>query len=172
VLVELAVPYADVRAGDLSLSFGAPPEPALEVMERTVGDVVVQLRLLGCSHQALCRPAPVSPPAADEAPFSETVACRPGRPGGLPDSHAAGRYRFRARVERHGPEAYAAHARALAAAAAADPDGLAGVFPGPALAFTALRLREAPGGGATWTSWHGYPQTGELVVTHSVLRSR
>ncbi len=161
MLVELAVPYADVRAGDLSLAFDAAPERALEVLERTIGGVAVELRLLGCSHQAL---------VDGGATLSETVACRPGVPPGLPASHAAGAYGFRARVERLAPDAYAQRAGELTAAAAADPCGLVGVFPGPALAFTAMRLREGPGGrGAAWTTWHGYPQTGELVVTESVL---
>ena len=161
MIVELAVPYADVRARDLVLALDAPRAPALEVRRLRTGGLEVELRLLGCSHQILVE---------DGARLSETVACLPGRAGGLPEAHAAGSYGFTARVEQHGPGTYEPRARALLAAAAADPAGLAGVFPGAGLAFTALRLRERPGGeGAAWTTWHGYPQTGELVVTESHL---
>jgi hypothetical protein len=162
MLIELAVPYADVCAGDLSLVLDAAPAPALEVLRRRAGGVDVELRLLGSSHQALVEGG---------ARLSETVSCRPGPGPGLPASHAGEGYTFRARVERLEPAAYARRAAALTRAAAADPWGLAGVFPGPGLAFTALRLREAADGeGAAWTTWHGYPQTGELVVTDSVVR--
>lgn len=165
MLVELSVPYADVRAGELALTLGAPPEPALDRLACVVGGVELELRLLGCSHQAL---------AGGGALLSETVACRPGAPAGLPARHDRPGYRFTARVERLTPGAFAARARTLIEAASADPAGLVGVFPGPGPAFTALRARPAAeaGGGpaAAWSTWHAYPQTGELVITQSVLR--
>lgn len=165
MLVELSVPYADVRAGDLALTLDAPPEPALDRLACVVGGVELELRLLGCSHQAL---------AGGGALVSEMVACRPGAPAGLPARHDRPGYRFAARVERLSPAAFATRARAVIEAASADPAGLVGVFPGPGPAFTALRARPAPardgGPGAAWSTWHAYPQTGELVVTESVLR--
>ena len=164
MLVELSVPYADVRAGDLSLTLDAPPEPALDRLVCVVGGVTLELRLLGCSHQALA--------GAGGARLSEMVACRPGTGAGLPARHARPGYDFTARVERLEPGAFAVRAQALIEAASADPAGLVGVFPGPGPAFTALRARPAEGGtgGATWSTWHAYPQTGELVITQSVLR--
>jgi len=156
VLIRLDLPFADVRARDLALTLGAPPEPALRVLEARVGGVAVELRLLGCSHQVLT------------AAVSETVACRPGVQGPLPASAETGGYSFRAQVTRDGPEGYARRARSVIDATAPDPDALVGLFPGPADAFTALRVRTL-GGAIAWTSWHGYPQTGELVVTESRL---
>ena len=37
-------------------------------------------------------------------------------------------------------------------------------------AFTALAVAPLQGAaGITWTTWHGYPQSGEIVVTTSRL---
>jgi hypothetical protein len=153
MLIRLELPFADVRAGDLVLALGEPAQPALETL--TVGRV--ELRLLGCSHQVLVD--------GGEA-LSETVACLPGVPGDLPDGAAAGRYAFAARVERLDAPAYEARAAGLLAGAASDPATLAGLFPSEgATAFTVLRLRE----GLAWETFHGYPQTGEIVVTEGRL---
>ena len=156
MLIQLQLPFADVRARDLALTLGAPPEPALQVLEARVEDLAVELRLLGCSHQVLA------------GELSETVACRPGSQGPLPASAETEGYSFRAEVLREDRAGYARRARLLIDAAAPDPQALVGLFPGPADAFTALRLRVSPDAIA-WTSWHGYPQTGELVVTESRL---
>lgn len=170
MLVELHLPFADVRARDLSLTLGREPLPALEFLRARVGGIEVELRLLGCSHQAL---------VADL--LSETVACTPGVPGDLPSQRADGlaggvRYDFRAHVKELAPAAYARAARAAIAAARDDAHGLVGLFPAPLPgrgsgdAFTALRL--APlAGGVGWQTWHGYPQTGELVITETELVS-
>lgn len=169
MLVEVRQPYVDVSAQDLSLTLGAPPAPALDVLHVTAGGLRIELRLLGFSHQALV------------GDLSETVACVPGVAGSLPQRRTSGGYDFRARVERHDDDAYAARAAALIARAAGDPCALAGVFadaPGggaatgsiPLPAFTALAARPLPGGGGiAWTTWHGYPQSGEIVVTASSL---
>lgn len=169
MLIEVRQPYVDVSAQDLSLTLGAPPAPALDVLHVTTGGESIELRLLGFSHQALV------------GDLSETVACVPGVAGSLPPRRTNGAYDFRARVERHTDEAYAARAAALIAAAAGDPHALAGVFadaPGAAAsgdvrlpAFTALAARPLSGGGGiAWTTWHGYPQSGEIVVTASSLK--
>jgi hypothetical protein len=157
VLIRLDVPFADVRAGELSLTLGAAPEPAVEVLRLSLNGFDVELRLLGCSHQALV------------GEISETVACRPGAAGPLPASASAGGYAFRARTTRHDPAGYARRARRAITAAAHDEAALVGIFPGPAHAFTAVRVRPLADG-ITWTTWHGYPQTGELVLTTSCLR--
>ena len=156
MLIRLDLPFADVRARDLALTLGAPPEPALQVLRAEVAGLAVELRLLGCSHQVLA------------GELSETVACRPGAQGPLPESAETPGYSFRARVTREGPAAYARRARSAIEAVGPDPQALVGIFPGPADAFTALRIR-AVEGAVAWTSWHGYPQTGELVVTESRL---
>lgn len=168
MLFEVRQPYVDVSAHDLSLTLGAAVAPALETMTATIGGLDVELRLLGCSHQALVGGGEV---------LSETVACVPGVAGSLPGRRTDGGYDFRARVERLDPEAYGARAAELLARAAADPHALAGVFaaaPGAdgsgQPAFTALAAHPpASGAGVAWTTWHGYPQTGEIVVTASRL---
>ena len=176
MLIEVRQPYVDVSAEDLSLTLGAPPAPAIEVMRATVCGYEIELRLLGFSHQAL---------VDGGAELSETVACVPGTAGTLPQRRTDGGYDFRARVERHAGDAYAARADALLAATADSPLALAGLFAAPPRsgrgahdtpagaempAFTALVV--APlrsGSGIGWTTWHGYPQSGEIVVTASRL---
>jgi hypothetical protein len=171
VLVEVRQPYVDVSARDLSLTLGAPAAVALEVLRARVGGFEVELRLLGCSHQAL-----VEGPRG----LSETVACVPGVAGSLPPRRTVGGYDFRARVERFAGGGYAARAAAVLAAASDDPLALAGLFAaapgvgragrGSLPAFTALAIAPAaPGGVISWTTWHGYPQSAEIVVTCSTL---
>jgi len=172
VLIEVRQPYVDVKAGDLSLTLGAPAASALEVLQATLGGFEIELRLLGFSHQALIDGG---------ARLSETVACVPGVAGTLPPRRTDGGYDFRARVERYRPGAYGACASAVLARAADDPLALAGLFAAPPggmaprdvamPAFTALAVAPLdPGAGITWTTWHGYPQSGEIVVTTSRLR--
>jgi len=171
VLIEVSRPYVDMSAGDLSLTLGGAPAPAIESLRLSIGGYAIELRLLGCSHQALVE---------DGEELSETVACLPGVGGSLPAERIDGRYSFHARVERHSPAAYAGRAAALLASVSADPRALAGVFapspaardaPGPpAIAFTALAASALLSGDAVaWTTWHGYPQSGEIVVTSSRL---
>ena len=163
MLVRIDLPFADVRARDLALLLDAPPQPALETLRVDAGRFALELRLLGSSHQAIV-PGVVC----------ETVACGLAADGELPprarrDAGGA-TYSFASRVQRLEPTAYAAAARRAIGAAAADPHGLVGVFPGPADAFTALRAALTTRG-VTWDSWHGYPQTGEVVATRSALRA-
>jgi len=171
VLIEVRQPYVDVSAHDLSLTLGAPAARALETLELTIAGFEIELRLLGFSHQALIDGGAV---------LSEMVACVPGVAGSLPHRRTDGAYDFRARVERLEPEAYVARARDVLARTAAGAHSLAGVFAAapdagdPALpAFTALTARPLTDAtGIAWTTWHGYPQTGEIVVTTSSLNTR
>ncbi len=165
--VDLTVPYADVRAADLTLELGLAPVPALEVLRVPLGPGVLELRLLGHSHQARAE----LPGAA----FSETVRCAPGARGGLParSTDAAGpwSYAFTAAVERLDPRAL----DALAARVAADPHGLVGVFGADPAALTALQAAPlgpaaAARSGVAWETWHAYPQSGELVRTRTEVR--
>jgi hypothetical protein len=171
VLIEVSRPYVDVSACDLSLTLGAAPAAAIEIVRASVGGHALELRLLGYSHQVLVA-------GGDE--LSETVAGRRGAAGALPHEHVDGAYRFRARVERHPAAVYAARASGVLASVAGDRCALAGVFappPGelepdrpPLPAFTALAAHAlASGAGIAWMTWHGYPQTGEIVVTSSRL---
>ncbi len=174
MLIELRRPYVDVSAGDLALTLGLAPAPALEVLELEADGLRIELRLLGFSHQVL---------VGGGGALSETVACVPGGAGTLPRRRTDGAYRFGARVERLAPGAYAARAALLLDRAANDRLMLAGLFAdAPAAgsvaraarrlpAFTAIAARPL-GGGIAWTTWHGYPQSGELVVTGSQLERR
>ena len=183
MLIEVRKPYVDISARDLTLTLGAPPAAAIESLRLDLGGCCIELRLLGHSHQAL---------VDDGERVSETVACLPGVPGELPRRRTDGGYHFRARVERLTGEAYAARARSVLARVADDPRALAGVFadappPGagsespvcdaggagvtPGLAFTALAAHPlADGIAIAWTTWHGYPQSSEIVVTASRLQ--
>lgn len=158
----LTAPYADVRSEDLVLELDAPAAPALETLLLALGDVQLELRLLGHSHQALV--------TAPGFALSETVSCRPeaGEEQRLPAARAVRRdgraYAFTAEVL----PLDAFEDGALLAAVAADERGLVGDFAGQPGAFTALRAVEVDEPGVTgvrWETWHAYPQTRELVRT-------
>jgi len=168
VRVDLTVPYADVRAADLTLELGLAPVPALQALRIPVGPASLELRLLGHSHQARAE----LPGAA----FSETVRCGTGAAGGLPartaDAAGSWTYAFTAAVDPLDPRALAV----LAARVGADPHGLVGVFGGDPRALTALLavpLDRAGGSldGVAWETWHAYPQSGELVPTRTEVRA-
>jgi len=171
VLIEVSRPYVDVSACDLSLTLGAVRAPAIETLYVSAGGHAIELRLLGYSHQALID---------DGERLSETVACQPDATAGLPLERTDGDYRFRARVESHTAAVYAARAAGVLASVSGDRRALAGVFASPPSAldaarpplpaFTALAAHALPSsGGIAWMTWHGYPQTGEIVVTSSRL---
>ena len=166
--VDLTVPYADVRAADLTLELGLAPVPALEVLRVPVGAATLELRLLGHSHQARAE--------VPGAAFSETVRCGAGLPGGLPartaDAAGGWSYAFAATVEALDLTAL----DALADRVAADPHGLVGVFGADPRALTALQaMALAPvagdSAGVAWETWHAYPQSGELVRTRTEVRA-
>jgi hypothetical protein len=160
---DLAVPFADATAAGLrwELVWAARPRPALRVHAVALGPALLELRVLGASHQV------VGPT------FTETVACLPGPAAVLPSStvctSAGARYEFAATAY-SGPD-FAARVAGVRDAAAADPAGLVGVFPGSPLAVTALRADAVPGG-VRWRSWHAYPQRGEIVTTTSMVTYR
>jgi hypothetical protein len=163
VLVELVLPFVDASAADLTLTLDAPPQAGLGVLKLGDSRYEAELRLLGSSHQALVRGAGVE--------LSELVACRPGETGALPeravqrgDRHD---YEFRAEVRRFEAPTYARVSAAVVSEVAAADDGLVGIFPGLDGAFTALRFATGTGGELRWRTWHGYPQTREVVVTTS-----
>jgi hypothetical protein len=162
VIAALAVPFADVRAGDLRLVLDAPTaSPALAERAVAVGPFVVRLRILGRSHQVLVRGPGVE--------LSEVVACGHGADEALPRERRRPGYRFRSRLLRPSDARLAELTRAAAERAGADPLGLAGHFPGRPGAVTALAARPRADGGLSWWSWHAYPEAGEAVLTLSHL---
>ncbi|MFW0789282.1 DUF2617 family protein [Gordonia sp. CPCC 205333] len=161
----LAVPYADTRAEQLTLAIGEPALPALAQHEWPFGDIIIDLRLLGASHQVIVSDT-------DTGTFSETVACLPGRTESLPTEYRDSRYRFDAEITvvsdaalRETVDRLTAHADT---AHAADAPVLIARFPRDPLAVTAL-FAQFDGTLVTWQSWHVYPQSGEVVVTQSQL---
>lgn len=164
-------PFADARAGDLTLSLEDAPRPALLVRGVAAAGVELELRVLGCSHQVLVRRARGDAVATSE--LSEVVAClgasRSALPTRLDRARPGESYEFRSRVLRLDAAAHAHRAEDVRGAAAKDPHGLVGVFAGAPGAVTALRCRIAEGELA-WSTWHTYPQTGEIVETRTRVR--
>lgn len=155
--VHLAVPYTDVAAAMLRWATGLGPVEPLAAKRVSLGAATVELRVLGASHQVLV------------GEFSETVAC--GLAGGapVPSQSSDGPYAFASRTERFAAPAYATEVRRLIDTLTGDPAAIVAGFPGSELAVTALRAEQTDGA-VSWTTWHAYPQTGELVTTESRLR--
>ncbi|MFD0900711.1 DUF2617 family protein [Actinomadura sediminis] len=163
MLTTLDTPYADASADGLSFALGLPPLDALAVLPVQHGDLTVQLRLLGASHQVIA------------GPLSETVACLDGPaeplPGRTSTTLPGWAYEFTATTARHDDDAAFGRAVEAVCARLADRgDALAGAFPGARHAVTALALEEtAEETGMGWRTWHAYPQTREIVMTRSRL---
>ncbi|WP_106399413.1 DUF2617 family protein [Actinocorallia populi] len=153
VLSALEVPYRDTSADALVFALDEPRLEALAVRRFHTAGLTVELRLLGASHQVLA------------GPVIETVACLPGRAGGLPDEVTrpldGWTYTFESRTRRAAdfPAELARVERALDR-----PEALSGVFPGAPGALTGIVLDARPDG-LGWRTWHTYPPTGELVET-------
>jgi hypothetical protein len=164
----LAIPYADSRATDLSLTYGLTPLPALTVHQVVLSGARLELRVLGASHQVVLEIGGIG--------WSETLACLPDRPGGLPAHHVVDsgplRSWFRASCLRPSTTRLIEQVQVLARRCEGDPGALLGVFPGSPLAITALLVKDRGTGAVSWRSWHAYPQTGELVTTASVVTVR
>lgn len=164
---SIAAPFADSRATDLRLAYGLERLPALGTHRVAVPGCWIELRVLGASHQVVAD--------LGGASWSETVACLTGRDGTLPESdeviEGALRARFVARCFRLAPAEFAARVRAVRRRCEGRPDALVGTFPGSPLAVTAL-LGCGTAGGASWQTWHAYPQTAELVETTSMVGPR
>lgn len=155
MLVRLVTPYVDTTAAQLSFGWGLPRQPALHVLDVPAGaGQIVQLRLLGASHQVVL------------GGMSETVACLPGHPPSLPSIVDKRGYRFTAHVHRLTPAELNRWVDAVRAVADRDPCALVGVFPGEGQAVTVLAAR-ARGSRVRWRTWHAYPRCGELVQTDS-----
>jgi hypothetical protein len=169
-IAELPVLYRDACAGDLGLSLDLPAQPALVTRQVELGRWSVELRILGASHQVLI--------ARDgEALCSETVAChldpdpsRPVLPNQLRRAAPGADYTFECRIERLEPSRFRRRVDELLASLAGAVSALCARFPGDELATTGLRL-ETTGAGEelSWSGWHSYPRSGEVVTTSSRL---
>lgn len=177
MLIPLAVPFVDASAAALSWSLGEPEQDALCASAVDLGDLLpgaaLELRVLGASHQVRVRC-----PHDDGSPvLSEVVACLPGRAGGLPERHEeqVGRtgYRFTSTVRRTDPDGVTRDVDDLLRRLGDAPDALVGVFPGRRHAVTAIepvRGRVGDEVEVGWTTWHTYPEAGEVVRTSTTLR--
>lgn len=161
--IELSTPFLDTDAHQLSFTLGRPAREALAVRDLHVGGLVVQLRLLGASHQVFA------------GPVRETVACLPGVAGGLPDSAVQEfddwNYHFSACVEHFTAARFSEQVALIRRRSDESPEALYGIFPGSAEAVTALTV-ERHGTGLGWRTWHTYPQSRQIVATHTRLEAR
>ncbi|WP_051451378.1 DUF2617 family protein [Actinospica robiniae] len=167
-VVELVAPYRDTRAEELCWSLTLPVQPALAVRTVRLGPFVLELRLLGASHQVLLWSEPHG-----TLRCVETVACVPELAGPMPE-HAAmpmaeGCYRFASRVSVLDRARFAAAAGRVRRDCARNAASLVGAYPGSPDALTAI-LPELEGAGVRWTTWHSYPQNGRLVRTSGAFR--
>jgi len=166
-VVELVAPYRDTRAEDLCWSLTVPVQPALAVRTVRLGPFVLELRLLGASHQLLLW--------SDDGALRcvETVACLPALARPMPERAvtplAEDRYDFASRISALGPAGFTAEVERVRRDCARNGSSLIGAYPGSPDALTAI-LPELDGAGVRWTTWHSYPQNGRLVRTHSAFR--
>jgi len=161
VIARIETGFADSRAADLSLAFGLPPLPAVGTHRVALPGQVLELRLLGASHQVLV------------GEWSETVACLPEQSDALPSRKqfmvGGLLVQFAAQTLRPGGTGLAERVSGIIRDCATDEHAIVGEFPGSPLAITAVRAW-AEGDGAAWRTWHAYPQAGELVETRTVVR--
>ncbi|UGY93929.1 DUF2617 family protein [Streptomyces gobiensis] len=159
--IPLAAPYLDTSADQLSFALGLPTQEALAVTEVEIAGLTLELRLLGASHQVFA------------GPIRETVACLPGVTGQLPSSVAEEigdwAYQFTARIHQYAPQEFTERATQIRQRTAGRSDALCGVFPGSPDALTALAVQQDTG--IAWRTWHTYPQTRQIVATHSRLEA-
>ncbi len=171
-VAALPVAYRDVRAADLALRLGLPTQPALAVRTLALGGWSVVLRILAASHQVFVS-------RNSEVVCSETVACPDDsatHPEPLPRRCsrrlATASYELSSAVERTEPPAFGRRVDDLLDGLGDHPHALCATYPGDDHAATALRAQLDPHGSASWSSWHCYPQTSEVVVTESRLAPR
>lgn len=132
------------------------------MLELPVAGGTLQLGVLGSSHQACL--------VTGGRRCIEVVACDGGPGSGLP-SEATRRmgqvaYAFKATVRSLDGQALAAAVDGLVSRYEDDPSALVAVFPGSPHAATILAA-DMLGRSVGWCTWHAYPQTGELVETHT-----
>lgn len=140
----------DTSAADLTHTLGLGDLPALA--SRKVG--LLDLRVLGASHQVKI------------GSWTETVACLPGVPGRLPAFSAQRGYTFAAWTHSYDRQELAAEAEAIRRRVLRHINGLLVLFKGDPLALTGLTA-SVNQEGASWHTWHVYPQASQIVETQS-----
>lgn len=163
MLTSLAVPFVDARASALSWWLGDDAPSPLATLTVAGPSGSLELRLLGASHHVVA--------TAGTSRCPEVVACG-ASDAPLPASHdgAVGDadYRFRSTTTAYDPARLTRVANGLRRRWTDAPDALVGVFPGSPDALTVLHGRPLARGW-TWSSWHVYPEAGEVVRTRSRL---
>lgn len=164
MISTLHVGYSDVSARSLAWALGLSPRPALSVLSCDgAGAVRVELRLLGASHQVLVH-------QGDALLCSETVACDLPESQPLPRTARENGYRLSSLVRTYDAHAFEGVVDKTTRELESRADALVGHFPGQPGAVTALAIERSDEGAVGWSTWHGYPQTGELVRTRTVLQ--
>ena len=165
MLTELTIAYADTSATALHWSPARPditPLDTLRLPPSGGGAVRLELQLLGASH---CAVLDVAVDQLVETVASPAYGCRGDA---LPErrQRTVGplRYDFVSQIQRLDPTGLSALADRLRAGVRDRQDRLAGVFPGASDALTVLHGATAPSL-ARWSTWHLYPNTGEVVRT-------
>ena len=166
MLADLAVPYADVSAADLTWALSGAGLPPLASIDVVLGSAHVRLTVLGASHEVVAE--------LGSRTCTEVIACGVAAGAPLPPSvtrHLPGlRYEFTSTVLRLEAGDLARRTHGLRARLALDGQALVAAFPGDAQAVTALAVRGG-GEGLSWRTWHAYPATSELVVTATRLKA-
>ncbi|MFE6646273.1 DUF2617 family protein [Nocardioides sp. NPDC057772] len=160
----LDVPFADVRGDTLRWSLAPIACTPLASCSVRLGDgLTVTLSVLGASHQVVVR--------RDDRPIlHETVACGIAEAGPLPAAHAEGAYSLGSYVATLEPDELAERASELVERLEGRTDAVVAHFPGDPHAVTALALDELGEQQISWSTWHTYPQTGEIVATVTSYR--
>lgn len=163
---SISAPFVDTKADDLVWTLNHPLVDPLATRTIEVAGLMVELRVLGASHQVVLR--------SGSGELVETVACLPGVPGGLPGNAehplpGVGDYRFDSVIESSSRTDLSRRVEEIQQETSDSPGGLLVAFPGDPLAVTALHLTSGSGSFPRWRTWHAYPQSGELVTTTTTL---
>lgn len=165
---RVSAPFADTRATDLRWSLTHPMVPALATVVCEDADRAIRLNVLGASHQVLVE--------RGGHRLVETVAYLPGahdalpRPGarrGLDHAPVGTTYDIRATVEHLTLDDLGCRVTTIRRDLDKDPRAVVADFPGEPHAITALQTLPPETGRIGWTTWHVYPQHGEIVRTQT-----
>ncbi|WP_017603929.1 DUF2617 family protein [Nocardiopsis alkaliphila] len=163
---SISAPFVDTKADDLVWTLNHPLVDPLATRTVEVAGLMVELRVLGASHQVVLR--------SESGELVETVACLPGVLGGLPGNAehplpGVGDYHFDSVIESSSRADLTRRVEEIQQETSDSPVGLLVAFPGDPLAVTALHLTSGSGSFLRWRTWHAYPQSGELVTTTTTL---
>ena len=160
----LDVPFADVRGDTLRWTLAPVACTPLASCSVHLGDgLTVTLSVLGASHQVVVS-------RHDRPLLHETVACGIAEATFLPAAHAEDGYSLGSYVAKLEPEELAERASELVERLEGRTDAVVAHFPGDPHAVTALAIDELGEQQISWSTWHTYPQTGEIVATVTSYR--